>query len=571
MSFFQKTSFLFLSLLTPILLRGQWEDNFRDKISHGKIPSWMENRVRLDLAPFEGQGISKASLDKIILANGKGNPFLLVRYEIKEGRVFIRYAEGVESAPRFQIVTNALINLSKCIHLPDADFIISLHDSLSYVGNQREFKGPVLTFAKNKETDFYSVLIPDFEALNGYSKVIQTVNQAGRVYPWRRKISKAIWRGASTGGIITLYNYREMPRIQLVDLSLRYPQFLDARLTDLVQIDENASQKLLDLGFMGNYLSIADHIKYKYQILVDGNTSAYSRAVWELFSNSLIFKHDSPHIQWYYSELVPSEHYVAVKRDFSDLIEKIHWAMNNENVAQQIVSNANAFAKHNLNQEDVMLYFYLVLKNYAALQVDTNYLEKAFTDAYEKGEWGKDENGEGTSGLGSTVENTKEYVSFLEEFLHSHFIETVVDVGSGDWEFSKNVKWGNAKYVGYDVVKSIVERNNKNYANDKITFVHADAVHTDLPKADLLICKEVLQHLPHKDIKDFLSQINKYKYCLITNDVDEDTQTSKNNEIPAAHYRTLDITKPPFNIKNAKRVLSYKTQVELKQVWLIEN
>lgn len=221
--------------------------------------------------------------------------------------------------------------------------------------------------------------------------------------------------------------------------------------------------------------------------------------------------------------------------------------------------------------KNAILAILLLIPFVTGYSVANNSLEKIFTAIYLNGEWGRNENGEGTSGSGSTVEYTKEYVRFLEDFLRNHKIKSVIDIGCGDWQFSKNVNWdGVEKYIGYDVVKFLIDRNTAHYANKKISFVHADAVHVELPRADLLICKEVLQHLPIDDIKLFLSQIKKFKYCIIVNDIEKDTKTSENRDIPAGHYRTLDITKNPFNVK-AKRMLSYETKIELKQVWLIEN
>lgn len=197
-------------------------------------------------------------------------------------------------------------------------------------------------------------------------------------------------------------------------------------------------------------------------------------------------------------------------------------------------------------------------------------IEEAFNWVYRTGEWGKDEKGEGTSGSGSTFENAKPYMSFLTEFLKKHEITSVVDLGCGDWQFSQHINWQGIHYTGFDVVKSVVEKNKAKFSTASIQFAQADGMQTDLPKADLLICKDVLQHLPLKEIQNFLPQLKKYKYCLITNDVDNSTLTSGNLDIPVGAYRSLDLTKPPFNLKGTK-VLTYLSGSEMKQVLLINN
>jgi len=197
--------------------------------------------------------------------------------------------------------------------------------------------------------------------------------------------------------------------------------------------------------------------------------------------------------------------------------------------------------------------------------------EAVFTEIYRKKAWGRDEMGEGSSGTGSNCAHAKEYIQFLQQFLNQFSIRSVVDVGCGDWGLSKYIQWNGISYLGYDVVKHIVQKNQKVFSSSSIQFIHADALYVDLPLADLLICKDVLQHLPNDDIFLFLSQIHKFKHCLITNDVDSATLTSKNYPIPyRGGYRHLDLTKPPFDVAGSK-VLTYKSDVWIKQILHIKN
>jgi SAM-dependent methyltransferase len=198
-------------------------------------------------------------------------------------------------------------------------------------------------------------------------------------------------------------------------------------------------------------------------------------------------------------------------------------------------------------------------------------LEKEFTYIYDTAKWGCNSAGEGSSGYGSSIESTKLYVALLEDFIQTHNIKSVVDVGCGDWEFSRHINWGNASYVGFDVVQRVINKNIRSFARPHIAFICANALETDLPTADLLICKDMLQHLPNNDILAFFKQLPKFKYCLITNDIDPTTFTSMNYDIElAGHWRTIDLTTAPFNIK-AKKILTYLTHSNnMKQVLLIE-
>lgn len=198
--------------------------------------------------------------------------------------------------------------------------------------------------------------------------------------------------------------------------------------------------------------------------------------------------------------------------------------------------------------------------------------EQQFTEIYERKIWGQNEEGQGCSGDGSSISATENYRIYLAGIISSFNIKSVVDAGCGDWGFSHTIDWSGIDYKGFDVVRPVVERNQDKYTQSNVHFYHANLIETDLPSADLLICKDVLQHLPLEDVAKFIKQFPKYKYCLITNDVDVHTGTCENRDVgrDILAYRLLDITKPPFNVVPSV-VFTYRAPGVLKQVLLIKN
>lgn len=67
------------------------------------------------------------------------------------------------------------------------------------------------------------------------------------------------------------------------------------------------------------------HRQYKYQINMDGTVAAY-RLPYLLAGDSVVLKQDSIYYEHFYNELRPWEHYVPVRADLGDLLEKIQWA-----------------------------------------------------------------------------------------------------------------------------------------------------------------------------------------------------------------------------------------------------
>jgi 2-polyprenyl-3-methyl-5-hydroxy-6-metoxy-1,4-benzoquinol methylase len=212
------------------------------------------------------------------------------------------------------------------------------------------------------------------------------------------------------------------------------------------------------------------------------------------------------------------------------------------------------------------LFLNLVLLS-SGLQGDL--IEDVFSNIYNTAHWGRNQEGQGSSGDGSTIANTQVYRDCLQEFLKSKQIKSVVDFGCGDWEFSQLIDWNGIDYLGIDIVQSIIEKDQQKFSSPNITFFHANGLSIDLPEADLLICKDVLQHLSNEKIILFLSQIPKFKHCLITNSVNPYSLTSDNPDIYIGQYRFLDLTKPPFNIVG-QIILTYVCDVT-KQVLYIDN
>jgi len=207
-----------------------------------------------------------------------------------------------------------------------------------------------------------------------------------------------------------------------------------------------------------------------------------------------------------------------------------------------------------------------------ASQEDSASNYAVFSDIYKRGEWGIDESGKGNSGTGSDPENAKKYIDFLQSYLAENNIKSVVDLGCGDWRISGSVDWDGVQYLGIDVVAAVIQENMEHFAAPNISFLKADGSDTRLPSADLLICKDVLQHLPFQDIQEIIAQFGKFRHCIIVNDVNPSTLTCENVDIPRGHYRSLDLTQPPFSVLGEK-VLTYSSgeNGEVKQVLIIKS
>lgn len=186
-----------------------------------------------------------------------------------------------------------------------------------------------------------------------------------------------------------------------------------------------------------------------------------------------------------------------------------------------------------------------------------------FDDIYKNELWGQ---GQGSGG-GSSPQITVEYRKFLKQFLKDYNIKSVVDLGCGDWQFSRLIDWDGINYLGLDCVKTIIQDNKEKFENDNVKFKFAEAHEKVKEYADLLIVKDVMIHWTNSEIINFYNQLIKdknFKYVLITNQIGTE---NINEDIITGQFHNIDINCKPFNF-NAKEI--FKWSNDTKITYLLE-
>src|SRR5688572_20116615 len=172
-----------------------------------------------------------------------------------------------------------------------------------------------------------------------------------------------------------------------------------------------------------------------------------------------------------------------------------------------------------------------------------------FGRIYKDHRWG----GTSKSGPGSDPELLQVYLQCVRSVLGRTDIASVVDVGCGDWATSKMIDWGTRTYTGIDVVPELVDELNSRFARDNVTFACRNFITDGLPRADLCIIKDVLQHLSSAAVYRFLDTMKtQFRFALITNDISHEARVGWrwwrthalpcNGDIPNGGYRPLRLT-----------------------------
>ncbi len=162
----------------------------------------------------------------------------------------------------------------------------------------------------------------------------------------------------------------------------------------------------------------------------------------------------------------------------------------------------------------------------------------SFSEIYRENRWAAG------SGTGSKPENAVEYIAFISRFLRQNGVQSVVDFGCGDWQFSRFIDWSGIHYTGIDLVQTVIGRNTKEFSAQNITFKCTSDI-AKIPNADLLISKDVFQHLPNEAVLHYLSIFKqKFKWLLITND--DYPEGNLNGVIEPGQWRALRLDLAPF-------------------------
>lgn len=157
---------------------------------------------------------------------------------------------------------------------------------------------------------------------------------------------------------------------------------------------------------------------------------------------------------------------------------------------------------------------------------------EAFAAIYREGRWSRREEGGFCSGSGSAGLIADRYSRVIEEYAKAHQIDSVVDLGCGDFRIGSRLAALSLRYCGVDIVPELVEHNRRRYESESVTFECLDIIEDPLPAADLCLVRQVLQHLSNDEIKALLPRLAKYPHVVVTEHVPSEVVQFPNLDKP---------------------------------------
>jgi len=172
-------------------------------------------------------------------------------------------------------------------------------------------------------------------------------HQPDQDYGWDTKIHEAIWRGSTTGAKYAYLDWRDLPRVHLVEYSLRNTtKNINAGFSNIVQRNPEQTKEIKKTGLLKKLIPKRDFSKYKAIVDIDGNSWS-SRFASLLCMNSIVLKVQPQWVDYFHSELLPFVHYLPVNKNLSNLQDMVNLAID-ESMSprmQAIVTNANLWCK----------------------------------------------------------------------------------------------------------------------------------------------------------------------------------------------------------------------------------
>jgi len=164
--------------------------------------------------------------------------------------------------------------------------------------------------------------------------------------PFREKTDKAIFRG----------DINEKPhRVRFMEIYAGHPR-----------VDTGVIGPLC--GHPGEWakekISLWDHLDYKFILAIEGNDVA-SNLKWIMSSNSMAVMPRPTYETWFMEgTLIPDFHYIEIKRDYSDLTEKMDHYISHPEEAERISRNAQEYVRQFWDKRREKLISLLVLEKY---------------------------------------------------------------------------------------------------------------------------------------------------------------------------------------------------------------
>jgi len=166
-----------------------------------------------------------------------------------------------------------------------------------------------------------------------------------------------------------------------------------------------------------------------------------------------------------------------------------------------------------------------------------------FVRIHETNLWGADTS---VSGVGSELDATAAIRERLPALLQEHGVRSMLDAPCGDHRWMESLALDLDRYVGVDIVPSIIESLQQRYLGDaRRSFLLADLTRDALPRCDLVLSRDCLVHFSFATLRRAVGNLKASgAVWLLATTFPE---LARNDDIEDADWRPLNFEIAPLN------------------------
>jgi hypothetical protein len=187
------------------------------------------------------------------------------------------------------------------------------------------------------------------------------------------------------------------------------------------------------------------------------------------------------------------------------------------------------------------------LRNYWSDRRRSSSLEARFTRVHDENLWGSRES---RSGWGSARGTPSVIVAAeaIAKAAREHAVRSVNDIPCGDFNWMPDVlaEFPHIAYRGFDIVRAVLARNKDMHPDREFRLL--DVTTEVPPRADLIVCKDLLNHLDDEDVKRAIENMRRSGSTFLLASNNPGFAHAPLPDVPGGS-RHLDITAPPFNYR----------------------
>lgn len=200
------------------------------------------------------------------------------------------------------------------------------------------------------------------------------------------------------------------------------------------------------------------------------------------------------------------------------------------------------------------IYNYAEWKRYQGMTT-----REIFSRIYKEGHWGISGRADWKYFSGSGSHDPKIFGRYVEAM--GAFVQRMeerpnaVDLGCGDFNVGSRIRGLFGSYTACDIVPEVIAANTKRFAGLDVDFRCLDLTTDEIPSADIIMIRQVLQHLSNRDVMAFVQSVQgKCRTLIVTESWPSAASFTPNLDKPSgADIRVtigsgVVLTEAPFNM-----------------------